>query len=119
MECNTVQLKGVTSRLKKRFKKQKDFILNICEIEDTFIHQLQSTRKPLTEKNYFGSIEDKYLQIIRKIYNNKEFKCLRGKEAEQFWKRLQLPGYVEDGGLSTSLLDSYQKAFTKFLEEAI
>ena len=71
MECNTVQFKGLTSRLKKRAEKQKDFILNICEIENAFIRQLQSTRKPLTEKYCFGSIEDKHLQVIRRIYNGK------------------------------------------------
>ena len=58
------------------------------------------------------------MQIIRKIYNEKQFKFLKGKEAEEFWKRLQLPGRIESGDLSTSLLDAYQKALSKFLEEA-
>ena len=30
VECSSVQLFGVSSRLKKRCEKQKDFILNIC-----------------------------------------------------------------------------------------
>ena len=119
MECNQILLKGVTSRLKKRAEKQKDFILNICDIENAFICQLQNSRKPLAEKYCFGSIEDKYLQIIRKIYNDKEHKFLRGKEAKEFWERLQLLGSIQSGDLSTSLLDSYQKAFSKFLEEAV
>ena len=82
MSCNTIQFQGVTCQLQKRAEKQKCFILDICKIENSFIHQLQNTRRPLTEKYYFGSIEDKYIQIIKKIYTDKEFKFLKGKEAE-------------------------------------
>ena len=71
------------------------------------------------EKYYFGSIEDKYIQIIKNIYTDKEFKFLKGKEAEEFWKRLQLPGRIESGDLSTSLLDTYQRTFSDFLDKVV
>ena len=59
-------------------------------MENTCIRQLQNTRKALTEKYYSGNIEDKYTQIIKKIYTENEFKFMKGKEAKDFWKRLEL-----------------------------
>ena len=38
MCCFTILLKGVTSQLKKRTEKQRDFIANVWEIEDQFIN---------------------------------------------------------------------------------
>ena len=119
MLCHSTHFNGVTFQLKKRCEKQKCFILDICKIENSFIHQLQKTRRPLTEKYYFGSIEDKYIQIIKKIYTDKEFKFLKGKEAEELCKRLQLPGRIESGDLSASLLDTYQRTFRDFLEKVV
>ena len=57
------------------------------------------------------------MEIIRRIYANGEREFLRGKEAEEFWRRLKLYGSVAKEGLFSSLLDTYQGAFRRFLGE--
>ena len=44
---------------------------------------------------------------------------MKGKEAEEFWKKLRDFKSEADDSLFTSLLDIYQEKINKFIEEAL
>ena len=43
----------------------------------------------MSEKFCFGNLEDKYLQVINKIYKDNDYKCIKGGQAKELWKRLK------------------------------
>ena len=56
--------------------------MSTYEIEQQFIRQFQRNREPLSQKQGYGNLEDKYLRILKKIYEGKDSQFLKGKEAE-------------------------------------
>jgi hypothetical protein len=75
--------------LNERAHKQKEFILNVCEIENDFIAELHNSREKLTDRYRFGDLEEKYLKIVEEIYVRRNSKCMIGKDAEEFCRRLE------------------------------
>ena len=110
-------IKEVTYLVQRRMERQKDFIKNTQEIEEMFMRQLGQTKQLLSQRFSFGGLEERHVEIIRRIYANGERDFLRGKEAEEFWRRLKLYGSVAKEGLDINLLDIYHGTFRRFLCE--
>ena len=70
--------------MKDKAARQLNFNLKICEIEDNLIRKIQETR----EKYVFGELEDRYLGMIKKIYEEKDVYSWRGKETSELWERI-------------------------------
>lgn len=64
--------------LKKRAKNHKDFVLNLCNIENNFMDNLEKYRMKFANVYYLGDMQESYLNIVEGIYRNKNIECLKG-----------------------------------------
>ena len=72
----------MAKKLSERTGRQKKFISSVCEIENLFISRLSQANSSLTEKYRFGNLEEKHLETIKAIYEDRNVQCLTGSKAE-------------------------------------
>ena len=80
-DCQTVKLKKLTTILKKKQESQKDFLLDMCNVDNKFIKEMLSARIPLSKQHRFGQLDHKEQNIIEDIYVKGNSNCMKGKEA--------------------------------------
>ena len=117
LECSKIELRAITSHINSRVDQQKSFIAGTHKIEEQFITAIQRNRLSASQKYGYGSLEGKYAEIIKKIFEDQNSSFLKGREAEQFWKMLKNLKSTNDS-LLNSFLETYERAFEKFIEEA-
>ena len=80
--CPSVPLKGITAHLQGRVRNHKDFVINFCRIENSFVEELCESRRKMGRKYYLGDLKEEFVLIVDQIYREKNNKCLVGAKAD-------------------------------------
>ena len=82
--CYNVPLKSITIFLQERVLNHKNFVINLCKIENNFVEELCKNRLKMGKKYYLGDLNEEFVRITEQIYMEKNTKCLVGAKAEEF-----------------------------------
>lgn len=116
--CSTVKLKAINQLLTRRNQQQKDFAAELIKIQNKFVEELDSSRRALAKKYYLGDLQEKYLDIVEKIYKRKNIKCLTGVMAQDFYQRIRRANSIP-GQNTKGLLEDYKKSLKKLIDDVV
>lgn len=79
---------GMTSLVKKKEEFQKSFFEKIYETDNEMIEKVEDSNQEMAKQISLGSYEDKYMQVLNKIYTNKEFQDFVGPQMRELYGKL-------------------------------
>ena len=107
--------------MNKQGTHQKEAMTKLTNIENTFVSELTKSNLPLVGSSQFGGLEDGQLRIIEEIYDRRNVKSMRGKEASELyakiWELSEEKSFSQLKEVLNSLFDVYDKALQKFVKE--
>ena len=56
--CYNAPLKGITALLQKRVRNHKEYVINLCKIENDFVEELCDSRQKMGRKYYLGDLKE-------------------------------------------------------------
>ena len=80
-KCESLKLVVVTDRLTQRQEINSEFIRNMFNIEDRMIQEIKNQRRAIIRNFQVGDLEQKYREIVNKIYFDGDATCMTGRQA--------------------------------------
>lgn len=88
LSCMRTLFEGMTSLVKKKEEFQKSFFEKIYETDNQMIEKVEDSNQVMAKQISLGSYEDKYMQVLNKIYINKEFANFFGPQMRELYGKL-------------------------------
>ena len=94
--------------LNKQVHSQKQAMVKILQTEEMFIHQLKQTNIPLEKGNRFKGLDEDDQKIAEAIFDRKDVKHIKGKEASKFFSQVKLLSEKVPSKAIEHLLSEYE-----------
>ena len=75
-------LKKITGELSKRAARQREFIKDLCRMENNLIEQLRKSTEAIARQYRFGDLEEEDVWIADEIYDSRNTGNIKGKQAQ-------------------------------------